>query len=100
MGREVTKKADQLLNFATANDVLVVTTAGVTKINGETTEDCIEGILNGLNGRVTYGKGNMLMLRKAQWIQPTLHSLSKKQFTASCVFPKWFIKPCLPGNRF
>ena len=70
LGREVTKKADQLLNFATANDVLVVTTAGVTKINGETTEDCIEGILNGLNGRVTYGKGNMLMLRKSP-VDPT-----------------------------
>ena len=64
LGREVTKKADQLLNFATADDVLVITTAGVTMLNGTTTENTIEGILNGTNGKVTYGKGNLLILRK------------------------------------
>src|SRR5690606_21040627 len=64
LGREVTKKADQLLNFATADDVLCITTAGVTMLNNETSEDCVEGILNVTNGKITYGKGNLLILRK------------------------------------
>ncbi|MGC9517914.1 MAG: FmdE family protein [Methanomicrobiales archaeon] len=66
LGREVTKKADQLLNFATADEVLCITTAGIPNINGTTSEDCLEGILNGSAGKITYGKGNLLMLRKTQ----------------------------------
>lgn len=64
LGREVTAKANQLLNFSTADDVLCITTAGVPKLNGSTTEDCIEGILNASGGKITYGKGNLLMLRQ------------------------------------
>jgi formylmethanofuran dehydrogenase subunit E-like metal-binding protein len=66
LGREATKKADQLLNFATADDVLCITTAGIPNINGTTSEDCLEGILNGSKGKITFGKGNLLMLRKTQ----------------------------------
>ncbi len=64
LGREVTKKADELLNFATADEVLCITTAGVPKLNGTTSEDVIEGILNQSNGIITDGKGNLLLLRK------------------------------------
>ncbi|MBI5679321.1 MAG: hypothetical protein HZC47_00255 [Methanobacterium sp.] len=64
LGREVTAKADQILNFAGSEKVLAITTAGVPKINGKTSQDCIEGILNGSNGKITYGKGNLLMLRQ------------------------------------
>jgi formylmethanofuran dehydrogenase subunit E-like metal-binding protein len=64
LGRDVTAKADQLLNFAGADNVLAITTAGVPKLNGSTSEDCIEGILNGSNGKISYGKGNILMLRQ------------------------------------
>ena len=64
LGRDVTAKADQLLNFSTADKVLAITTAGVPKLNGSTSEDCIEGILNGSNGKISYGKGNILMLRQ------------------------------------
>lgn len=64
LGREVTKKADELLNFSTADDVLCITTAGVPKLNGTTTEDCIEGIQNQAKGLITEGKGNLLMLKK------------------------------------
>ncbi|NYB52138.1 MAG: metal-binding protein [Methanobacteriaceae archaeon] len=64
LGREVTAKADQALNFATADEVLCITTAGLTYRNGTTTEDCLEGILNGSNGKISYGQGNLLTLRK------------------------------------
>ena len=60
LGREVTKKADQILNFATADDVLCITTAGLAYRNGTTTEDCLEGILNGSHGEISYGQGNLL----------------------------------------
>ncbi|MCZ3367151.1 MULTISPECIES: FmdE family protein [Methanobacterium] len=64
LGREATKKADKLLNFSKADKVLAITTAGVPKYKGVTSEDCIEGILNGSGGKITYGKGNLLMLRQ------------------------------------
>lgn len=64
LGRQVTAKADQKLNFSTADKVLAITTAGVPKLHGTTTEDCIEGILNGSGGKITFGKGNLLMLRQ------------------------------------
>ncbi len=64
IGREVTKIADQRLKFSTADNVLAITTAGVPKLNGVTSEDCIEGILNGSGGKITYGRGNLLMLRQ------------------------------------
>ncbi len=64
LGREVTKKANELLNFATADEVLCITTAGVPKRNGTTSEDAIEGIINQANGLITDGKGNLLLLKK------------------------------------
>lgn len=63
LGREITKKADEILNFSSGN-VLVITTAGIVKYRGDTSEDVIEGILNQARGIVTYGKGNLLMIRK------------------------------------
>lgn len=64
LGRTVTSKANQILNFSKADNVLVITTAGVPKLNGVTSEDCIEGILNAGNGKFSYGKNNVLMLRQ------------------------------------
>ncbi len=64
LGRTVTDKAYKLLKFKKTDTILAITTAGVPKLNGGTTEDCIEGILNYANGKITYGKGNLLMLRQ------------------------------------
>ena len=63
LGRDVTAKADSLLNFNTADEILAITTAGVPKLNGQTSEDAIEAILN-YGNRISYGLGNMLMLRQ------------------------------------
>jgi len=60
LGREVTAKADDLLDFDNADDVLCITTAGLAYRNGTTTEDCLEGILNGSHGEISYGQGNLL----------------------------------------
>ncbi|WP_321423646.1 FmdE family protein [uncultured Methanobacterium sp.] len=60
IGRNVTAAADNLLHFATADDVLCITTAGLAYHNGTTTEDCLEGILNGSYGEISYGQGNLL----------------------------------------
>ena len=64
LGRTVTKTAQNFFNFNKVDKVLAITTAGVPKLNGVTTEDCIEGIINVCNGKITYGKGNLLMLRQ------------------------------------
>ncbi|MDI6702413.1 FmdE family protein [Methanothermobacter wolfeii] len=65
-GREITKKADQLLNFTKTGEVLVITTAGSAYYKNQTTEDVLEGILNQGRGIISYGKGNLLMLRKTR----------------------------------
>lgn len=62
LGHEVTTAADSLLHFSSADDLLVVTTAGLTRINNVTTEKALEGIINGAKGYITYGKGNILTL--------------------------------------
>ena len=64
LGRDVTAQADKLLDFKNADDVLAITTAGVPKLNGKTSEEAIEGILNYATGYISYGRGNILMLRQ------------------------------------
>lgn len=64
LGYKITKIANRLLNFKRADEVLCITTAGVPQYNGTTTEDCIEGILNQSYGLLSFGQGNILMLRK------------------------------------
>ncbi|MGB9869814.1 FmdE family protein, partial [Methanothermobacter sp.] len=66
LGRDITRKADQILNFTRTGDVLVITTAGTAYYKNQTTEDVLEGILNQARGTVSYGKGNILMLRKTR----------------------------------
>lgn len=64
LGHDVTARADALLDFKNADDVLAITTAGVPKLNGKTSEAAIDGILNYATGYVSYGRGNILMLRQ------------------------------------
>ena len=59
LGRTVTEIADSKLDFKNADDVLAITTAGLTKLNGVTSEDAMEAIVN--YGKVSYS--NVLMLR-------------------------------------
>ncbi len=66
IGREITKKADQILNFTKTGEVLVITTAGSAYYKNSTTEDVLEGILNQARGIISYGKGNLLLLRKTR----------------------------------
>ena len=66
LGRQITAIANQKLKFATADEVLCITTAGLAYRNGVTTQDCLEGILNGSNGFITYGKGNLLTFQSTR----------------------------------
>ena len=61
LGRTVTEIADSKLDFKNADDVLAITTAGLAKLNGVTSEDAMEAIVN--YGKVSYS--NVLMLRQS-----------------------------------
>jgi len=61
LGMTVTEIADKKLDFKNADDVIVVSTAGVAKLNGKTSEDALEAILN--YGNIAYS--NVLMLRQS-----------------------------------
>ena len=61
LGRTVTESADKILDFENADDILVVSTAGLAKLNNETSEDALESILN--YGDIPYS--NVLMLRQS-----------------------------------
>ncbi|MGB9908135.1 MAG: FmdE family protein, partial [Methanothermobacter tenebrarum] len=65
-GREITQKADQILNFTKTGQILVITTAGSAYYKNNTSEDVLEGILNQANGTISFGKGNLLLLRKTR----------------------------------
>ena len=62
LGMKVTQIADQKLDFKNADDILVISTAGVIKLNGKTTEDALEAILN-YGNNIPYS--NVLMLRQS-----------------------------------
>ena len=62
LGYDVTTDANNRLDFNNADEVLVITTAGLTRIDGTTTEDVLDGILNAADGYVSYGQGNILTL--------------------------------------
>lgn len=62
LGYEATANADKILHFSSADEVLVITTAGMTRINGVTSENALEGIINAAKGYITYGQGNILTL--------------------------------------
>ena len=61
LGRTVTEIADEKLDFNTADEVLAITTAGVAKLNGKTSEDAMEAIVN--YGKIYYS--NVIMLRQS-----------------------------------
>ena len=62
LGYDITADASQRLNFNAADEVLVITTAGLTRIDGKTTEDVLDGIINAADGYLSYGQGNILTL--------------------------------------
>lgn len=62
IGYGVTTSANKLMDFSSSDDVLVITTAGMTRINNVTTENALDGIINAAKGYITYGKGNILTL--------------------------------------
>lgn len=99
LGREVTKKANSALKFSKADKVLVITTAGVPKYKGVTSEDCIEGILNQAGGKITYGKGNLLMLRQTATDPVDFAFIVKKGSSLkTIVFKKGSLKPAYIGT--
>lgn len=62
LGQTVSAAADKILDFSSADDILVVSTAGVSKLNGKTSEDAMEAILN-YDDSIPYS--NVLMLRQS-----------------------------------
>ena len=62
IGYDITTDANKRLDFKNADEVLVITTAGLTRIDGKTTEDVLDGIINAADGFITYGQGNILTL--------------------------------------
>lgn len=64
LGHKISEDADKRLDFTNAEEILAITTAGTPKYNGKTSEDVIEAILNYAKGKITYGQGNILMLRQ------------------------------------
>lgn len=88
IGYEITSDANKRLNFAAADDVLVITTAGLTRINGTTTEDVLDGIINAADGYVTYGQGNILTLSAIRSDPTNFGFVARKGDTLTMAFYK------------
>lgn len=99
LGYNVTVAANKLLNFASADDILVITTAGMTWIDNKTTEDALGGIVDASNNYITYGKGNILTLSSKR-IDPTnIAFFIKKGNTLTMAFYKnGSLTPIFYGN--
>ena len=88
LGYNVTTAADGLLDFGSADDVLVITTAGLTRINNVTTENVLNGIIDASNGYVTYGKGNILTLSSIRTDPTNIAFIIKKGNSLTMAFYK------------
>lgn len=88
LGYNVTTAADNLLNFDSADDILVITTAGLTRINNITTENVLNGIIDASNGHVSYGKGNLLTLSALRTDPTNIAFIIKKSNTLTMTFYK------------
>ncbi|WP_298500898.1 FmdE family protein [uncultured Methanobrevibacter sp.] len=88
LGYNVTSAADKLLDFDSADDILVITTAGLTRINNITTENVLNGIIDASNGHVTYGKGNLLTLSAIRTDPTNIAFIIKKSNTLTMAFYK------------
>ncbi len=62
LGYNVTTACCELFDFNSADDILVITTTELGKINDLTIENVLNGIINASNGYVTYDKDNLLLL--------------------------------------
>lgn len=99
LGYNVTATADKLLNFDSADDMLVITTAGLTRINDITTENVLNGIIDASNGHVTYGKGNLLTLSAIRTDPTNIAFIIKKSDTLTMAFYKnGALTPLYYGN--
>lgn len=60
LGYEITTDFIDNHNIECMDDVLVITNAGYSKINDQTTEDVLNGIIDASNGYITYEDGNLV----------------------------------------
>ena len=88
LGYEITSDANKRLDFANADDVLVITTAGLTRIDGKTTENVLDGIINAADGYITYGQGNILSLSAIRSDPTNFGFVTKKGDSLTMAFYK------------
>lgn len=88
LGYEATVNADKILHFSSADEVLVITTAGMTRINGVTSENALEGIINAAKGYITYGQGNILTLSATRNDPTNFAFITKKGNSLTMAFFK------------
>ena len=99
LGYDVTRAADKLLNFSSADDILVITTAGMTWIDNKTTESALGGIVDASNNYVSYGKGNILTLSSTRKDPTNIAFFIKKDNSLTMAFYKnGSLTPIFYGN--
>ena len=62
LGYDVTTSACNLLDFKSADEILVIATADSNEIDNVAIKNTINGILDASNGYITYEKGNLITL--------------------------------------
>lgn len=99
LGYDVTHVADKLLNFSSADDILVITTAGMAWIDNKTTESALGGIVDASNNYVSYGKGNILTLSSTRNDPTNIAFFIKKDNSLTMAFYKnGSLTPIFHGN--
>ncbi|MEE1129466.1 MAG: hypothetical protein UHW99_05725 [Methanobrevibacter sp.] len=62
LGFDATTSACNLLDFQSADDILVIASVDSSKIDDVTIKNAINGIIDASNGYITYEKGNLITL--------------------------------------
>ena len=62
LGHDITNDFSNMAEISYDADVLVITNAGFCRINNQTTNNVLNGIIDASNGNITYEDGNLLSL--------------------------------------
>lgn len=98
-GQEITVSVNELYDFESADEILVIVEAGENEIDNVTTENIVNGINDASNGYITYGKGNLVKLSSIEsGLINIAFFIKKGEFLTMVFYKTGDITPRYSGN--
>ena len=98
-GQEITISANELANFESADEIMVVVEVGKDEIDNVTVENVLNGINDASNGYITYRKGNLVKLSSIEsGLKNIAFFIKKGEFLTMVFYKTGDITPIYSNN--